>query len=87
MGKVIDTLTGKEFDSMQEYLEHTSPVTGYKPTDPRHHGSRFLRQSKEALRRTGKLTKTREKEIDDQIAEIKEKGVDRNIMRARQKKK
>lgn len=85
--KHIDSLTGKVFNSEKEYLEHVSPVTGYKPTDPKHHGSRFLRQQKEALRRTGKLTEAREAEIDKDIDEVKSAKVDAKIAKARAKRR
>jgi hypothetical protein len=32
-------------------LNHTSPVTDFKPTDPQHHGKRFVKQQRQALLR------------------------------------
>lgn len=76
-------LTGEVFNSEQEYLDHVSSVTGYKPTDIRHFGARAIQVAKAALSRKGKLTKTREAELDAQIDEVNEAGVDHKIMEAR----
>ena len=81
--KHVCGLTGQVFATEAEYLNHVSTATGYKPTDPEHQGSVGLMISKEALRRGGKLTKTREAEIDAQIESVKGKNVDDKIMVAR----
>ena len=70
MGKVIDGLTGVEFASYDAYLDHVSPVTGYKPTDPRHHGRKGLLVSKQALKRTGSLTEEKKVKLDEDIATL-----------------
>jgi len=71
MGKVIDSLTGVEFDSYQEYLDHVSPVTGFKPSDPEHQGKRGLLVSKKALARTGSLSKEVEAEIESKLEVVR----------------
>jgi hypothetical protein len=50
-GKHIDSLTGLVFDTEEAYCKHTSPVTGYKPTDPEHQGPGFEDIQKAALER------------------------------------
>lgn len=35
-GKHIDGVTGLVFDTEEEYLAHTSPETGFKPTEIEH---------------------------------------------------
>ena len=81
--KHVCGLTGKVFNTEKEYLEHVSPVSGYAPTDIRHHGVRGLQIAKAAIARVSKLTKTKEAEIDAQIAEVQEEGVDHKLMEAR----
>lgn len=49
--KHVDGLTGLVFDTEEAYLEHTSPVTGYKPTEPEHQGEGFKAISDAAIRR------------------------------------
>jgi len=83
--KHICGLTGQVFNTEQEYLDHVSPATGFKPTDPEHQGTIGILISKEALRRSGKLTKTVEKELDSQIEVVKTNDVDHKIMVARKK--
>lgn len=53
MARHIDSPTGKVFNSEEEYLEHVSPVTGYKPTDLRHQGKRGILVAKASLKRKG----------------------------------
>lgn len=67
MPKVIDSLTGVEFETYQDYLNHVSPVTGFRPTDPEHHGKRGLLVAKKALGRTGSLSPATENAIDAQL--------------------
>jgi len=69
MNKVICSKCGKEFESNDDYLDHTCEETGFTPRDPQHMGKQFLRQSKAALRRGDSLTKEREAEIDKMIEE------------------
>lgn len=78
---------GVKFKDNDAYLDHTCSVTGFTPRDPQHFGERFMLQQKEALKRGGSLTKTREKEIDTQIKEAREKGVDDKLMVASEKAK
>ena len=78
---------GVKFKDNDAYLDHTCSVTGFTPRDPQHFGERFMLQQKEALKRGGSLTKTREKEIDAQIKEAREKGVDDKLMVASEKAK
>lgn len=81
-GKVVDGLTGYVFATNEDYLAHTSPVTGYQPTDPKHFGVRFLRVQKAALKRGKSLTKARENGIDADIEVAKGADVDSKTMRA-----
>lgn len=69
--KHIDGLTGQEFASEEEYLLHTSVVTGFKPTDIEHQGSTGIRIAKAALKRTGSFKK------NEAGLEVKEKNVKR----------
>lgn len=80
-GKVVDGLSGAVFNSNEDYLNHTSEVTGYRPVDPEHYGSRFLRVQKEALKRggEGKIKKTDETAIDEKIAKVKSEGIDHKL--------
>lgn len=87
MGKQIDGLTGQVFDTKEEYLNHVSPVTGYKPTDIEHHGTQGLLIAKKALARTGSLTKKKEEEIDKKIKKVKDEKVDEKIKEARKSQK
>jgi len=68
MPKVIDGLTGVEFASYEAYLAHTSPITGFKPTDPEHQGKKGLLIAKEALKRTNSLTAVAEARVDANMA-------------------
>lgn len=70
MGKHIDGLTGQEFDTEEEYLAHTSPVTGYKPTDIEHQGKRAILIAKKALERTGSLTDEVKAELDETFEKV-----------------
>lgn len=85
--KHVCGLTGQVFATEAEYLNHVSQATGFKPTDPEHQGSIGLLISKEALRRSGKLTKKKEAEIDAQIESVKGNDVDTKIMVARRDQK
>ena len=87
MSKHVCGLTGKEFATREEYLAHVSPVTGFTPTDLQHQGTRGILVAKEALRRKGKLTKGREAELDAQIQEVSDAGIDDKLMRGRQEAK
>lgn len=62
--KHVDGLTGKVFDTLQEYLDHVSPVTGFKPTDLEHQGSAGIRVAEAALKRTGSLTEEVQAELE-----------------------
>lgn len=79
MGKVIDGLTGVEFNTYEEYLAHTSPVTGYKPTDPEHQGKTGLLIAKEALKRTNSLKADAEAIVDANLANVKATDVQKKI--------
>lgn len=65
-----DALTGKVFKSEAEYLNHVSPVTGFKPTDLRHQGKRGVLVAKAALKRGGGLDKKAESILDKQYVEL-----------------
>lgn len=78
---------GVKFKDNDAYLDHICAVTGFTPRDPQHFGERFMLQQKEALKRGNSLTPEREKEIDDQIKEAKEKDVDHKLMTAAEKAK
>ena len=58
---------------------HVCEVTGFTPKDPEHYGTASMRASKEALRRSGSLTKEKEAEIDLRIADAKASGVDARL--------
>lgn len=75
MNKVICSPCKKEFKTNEDYLKHTCKKTGYKPTDPRHFGKRFLQQSKKALERGKSLTKKREDEINKMINDVETKDI------------
>jgi len=74
--KVICGRTGREFPNIEAYNNHVCPITGLTPLDPAYYGTASMRASKEALRRGGSLTKTKEKQIDALIDEAKASGVD-----------
>lgn len=57
-------------------MNHVSPITGYTPKDPEHHGTRFVRQQKKALERGGSLTPEREQELDATVDRMKANDVD-----------
>jgi len=71
MSKEICGKCLKEFNSHQEYLDHTCEVTGYTPKDPEHQGKNFGLVQKNALKRTGSLDEKKEKEIDDKFKKRK----------------
>ena len=79
MGKVIDSLTGVEFNSYQEYLDHVSPVTGYRPTDPEHQGKTGLLIAKQALKRTNSLGAEAEAKVDANLANVEASGIQKKI--------
>lgn len=79
MPKVIDSLTGVEFNSYQEYLDHTSPVTGFKPTDPEHFGKTGLLVAKEALARTGSLDTAAQSAIDTALDKVENSKVQEKL--------
>ena len=76
-----------KFKDNDAYLDHKCSVTGFTPRDPQHFGERFMLQQKEALKRGNSLTREKEKAIDAQIKEAKEKGVDDKLMVAAEKAK
>lgn len=69
MSKHIDGLTGRVFDTEEEYLAHVSPVTGFKPTDLEHHGQRGILVAKKALERTGSLNTEVETELNSKMSD------------------
>lgn len=68
--KHVDGLTGQVFNSEQEYLDHVSPVTGFKPTELEHQGKRGVLVAKAALKRGGKLTKKAEADLDEKYVRL-----------------
>jgi hypothetical protein len=87
-GAVICGVSGLVFKNNEDYLAHTSPVTGFTPADPRHHGQRFIKQSREALlrgkaktkgKKRVKLNAKEEKEFADMSADITKAKVDSNL--------
>lgn len=54
-GKHVDGVTGLVFDTEEDYLNHVSPETGYKPTDIEHQDvltdGQFSKVSESALER------------------------------------
>lgn len=40
-----------QYETKQEYLEHTCEVTGYKPTEPEHYGKHYHLIQEKALER------------------------------------
>lgn len=77
--KHVCGLTGKVFDSLEEYLAHTSPVTGFKPTDLEHHGSAGIRIAEAALKRTGSLSKEATIELEEKKETIATDNVDHQL--------
>lgn len=71
------------FADNDTYLKHQCEITGYKPTSSKHFGRKFLMQSKAALKRGNSLTKTREEQLDIEIANSKEEETDSKIALAR----
>ncbi len=63
-------LTGEEFATREDYLAHTSTVTGFKPTDIEHHGERGILIAKKALERTGSLTADEEASLNSKLNAI-----------------
>lgn len=55
VNKHVDGASGLVFETEADYLAHTSPVTGHKPSEVAHQdaltGGRFSRQSAKALER------------------------------------
>ena len=78
-GGTICGVSGLVFIDSASYLNHKSPVTGYKPTQPEHLGERFILQSKKALQRGKSLTPEKELELDRQREEAKSTDVDRKL--------
>lgn len=97
-GAVICGVSGLVFANNEDYLAHESPVTGFKPTEPEHHGRRFVKQQRQALlrglnknrkkKRTELPTKL-EKELEKTEANIARKNVDNKLAeeKARPKKR
>ena len=79
MPGVIDSLSGVEFATYQDYLDHTSSVTGFKPTDPEHNGKRGLLVAKKALARTGSLTPEKEAAIDANLDSVQTNQVQEKL--------
>lgn len=77
--KHVCGLTGKVFDSEEEYLSHTSEVTGHTPRDLEHFGAQGLRVAQKALDRTGSLNSKQKKEIDAKLKTVREEDVDGSI--------
>jgi microcystin degradation protein MlrC len=78
-GKTVDGLTGFVFDSKEDYLNNVSQVTGYKPTDAEHYGSRYIRVQKEVAKKGDFLTPELEAELDAKDAAVKSNNVDKNL--------
>jgi len=75
------------FEDNDDYKDHVCPVTGYTPKDPEHLGKNFLRQSREALRRSNSLDTDRETQIEGQIKATDDEGVNYKLMEQRTKRK
>lgn len=97
-GAVICGVSGLVFANNDDYLNHTSPVTGFKPTEPEHLGSRFLKQQRQALLRglnkkrrkpRTELPKRFEQELVASEARVARKNVDMKLAeeKARPKKR
>lgn len=71
MAKHICGQTGREFDTKQEYLEHVSEKTGFKPTEIEHQGRVGVLISKSALRRTNSLNEELEQDLNDKAEELR----------------
>lgn len=85
--KHVCGLESKEFATEQLYLNHVCAVTGFKPTDPEHQGTRFIYQSKKALERTGSLTTEKSAELDSAMQRAKDNGVDSKRVDAQKEKR
>lgn len=72
-------LTGQRFASEQEYLDHTSEVTGYKPTDIEHHGVQGIKVAEKALERTGSLKAKVKTDLNTKLSEVRAKDVDGKV--------
>lgn len=79
-------LTGKRFASEEEYLAHTSEVTGYTPRDLEHHGAQGLRVAEKALARTGSLKTKQKNEIEKKLDHVRKDNVDTAIRDKRSEK-
>jgi len=77
--KHICGLSGEEFNSVEEYRNHTSKVTGYKPTDLEHQGVRGLRIAEKALARTGSLKAKQKATIEKQLTSVREGAVEEKL--------
>lgn len=79
-------LTGRRFATEQEYLDHTSDVTGHTPRDLEHHGAQGVRVAEKALNRTGSLKAKQKKEIDAKLKTARESDLDKKIRNKRHDK-
>lgn len=82
-GKVVDSLTGFVFETMDDYANHVSPVTGFTPKDPEHFGTRFIRQSEAALKRTKSDSEDTRLEMNRMLDNAKAADVDYNLSRTK----
>lgn len=79
MEKHIDALTGREFDTEEEYLAHVSPITGFTPGEIEHQGLTGIRVAREALKRTGSLKKKAKQELDTSEETVRTRNVEARI--------
>lgn len=70
------------YTTEEQYVSHVCGVTGRTPAEAAHFGTNFLRQSKEALRRSGSLSEEKEAAIDAEIEAAQADDVDDKLMRA-----
>jgi len=80
-------LSGKVFRTEEEYLEHTSPATGFSPKDLEHQGTRGVLVAKAAIARGGKLKKKIERELDEKMEVINKHDINHKLMEAKRKMK
>lgn len=79
MSKHIDALTGREFDTEEEYLAHVSPITGFTPAQIEHQGLTGIRVAREALKRTGSLKKKEKQELATAESSVRTRNVEARI--------
>ena len=51
LGKIISGETGAVFETEEAYLDHVSPISGFKPTEPGFNGPAFALVQQGALAR------------------------------------